>query len=207
MFYFVSLFRIHTNEKISVTVCWAQLSGPAVVLYGFTIFSQPGSKEDELALSMPENKEHFIQSHHQYYMPVLHVLFALCMVSMASSLYLLKVRWQSFREKEFSPAHVSFCAPLVSHANALQTYRSSLNAFSSSASGKTSKARHVHHSVGSVSVLHLLLTFLYLYVSLLKCEVITVPVLDSELNLWDLAGVGNDMEIFRKSSKLVSDKC
>ena len=49
--------------------------------------------------------------------------------------------------------------------------------------------------------------FLYLYVSLLKCEVDTVPVLDSELNLWNLAGVGNDMEIFRKSSKLVSDKC
>ena len=44
-------------------------------------------------------------------------------------------------------------------------------------------------------------------VSLLKCEDITVPVLDSELNLWDLAGAGNDMEIFRTSSKLVSDKC
>ena len=152
MFYFVSLFRIHTNEKISVPVCWAQLSGPAVVLYGFTIFSQPGSKEDELSLLIPENKEHFIQSHHQYYMPVLHVLFALCMVSMASSLYCLKVRWQSFKDKQFSPAHVSFCAPLVSHANALQTYRSSLNAFSSSASGKTFKARYFLHSVGSVSV-------------------------------------------------------
>ena len=142
MFYFVSLFRIHTNEKISVPVCWAQLGGPAVVLYGFTICSQPGSKEDDLALLIPEKKEHFYQIHHKYYMPVLHVLFALCMVSMASSLYLLRARWQSFREKEFSPAHVSFCAPLVAHANALQTYRSSLNAFSSPASGKTFKARH-----------------------------------------------------------------
>ncbi|KAL3802939.1 hypothetical protein ACHAW5_008415 [Stephanodiscus triporus] len=142
MFYFVSLFRIHTNEKISVPVCWAQLGGPAVVLYGFTIFGQPGSKEDDLVLLIPENKEHFYQIHHQYYMPVLHVLFALCMVSMASSLYLLRARWQPFREKEFSPAHVSFCAPLAAHVNALQTYRSSLKAFSSPASGKTFKARH-----------------------------------------------------------------
>jgi hypothetical protein len=50
------------------------------------------------------------------------------------------------------------------------------------------------------------LTFFCLFVSILS-EVITVPVLDSELNLWDLAGVVNDMEIFRTSSKLVPDKC
>ena len=139
MFYLVSLYRIHTNEKISAPVCWVQLSGPAVALYGFTIFSQPGSEADDYALLIQENKEHFYQIHRTYYMPVLHVMFGFCMISMASSLFLLRTKWKSFREKEFSPAHVSFCAPLVSHANAMQAYRSSLQKFSTSPPGTTFK--------------------------------------------------------------------
>ena len=131
MFYFLSLYRIHTNEKISVPVCWAQLSGPAVALYGFTLFSQPGTRADDNALFIPENEEHYYRIHGQYYMPILHVLFVLCMISMVSSMYLLISRYKSFRQKEFSPAHLSFCAPLVSHTNALQVYRSSLDAFTS----------------------------------------------------------------------------
>jgi len=130
MFYVVALYRIHTNEKISVPVCWVQLSGPAVVLYGFTIFSQPGSDSDDFALLIQENKENFYQIHRRFYMPVMNILFTFCMVSMASSLYLLRTRWKAFRDKEFSPAHVSFAAPLISHANAMQAYRSSLNKFS-----------------------------------------------------------------------------
>ena len=69
MFFIVSLYRIHTNDKISAPVCWVQLSGPAVVLYGFTIFSQPGSDEDDLALQVQANKEHFFRVHEKYYMP------------------------------------------------------------------------------------------------------------------------------------------
>lgn len=142
MFYFVALYRIHANEKISLPVCWVQLSGPAVVLYGFTIFSQPGSARDDSALMIPENKEHFIRIHQQYYMPVLHVLFTFCLISMASSLFLLRARWKTFQEKEFSPAHVSFCAPLVSHSNAVQAYISSLNQFSFSPTGTTFKVSY-----------------------------------------------------------------
>ena len=63
MFFCVSLYRIHTNEKISAPVCWVQLSGPAVVLYGFTIFSQPGSDEDDYALLIEENRRHFFYIH------------------------------------------------------------------------------------------------------------------------------------------------
>eukprot|EP00984_Skeletonema_dohrnii_P033450 scaffold30111_cov72-Skeletonema_dohrnii-CCMP3373.AAC.1 len=112
MFYFVALYRLHTNEKISAVVCWLQLSGPAVVLYGYSIFSQPGSDEEELSLLNPENKAHFFQVHRKYYMPLNHLLFAFCMISMASALYCLKTRWASFKSKEFSPAHVSaMCSP------------------------------------------------------------------------------------------------
>jgi len=137
MFYVVSLYRIHTNDKISAPVCWVQLSGPAVVLYGFTIFSQPGSDVGNAALMLKENYDHFDYIHRKYYMPVLHVMFAFCMVSMVSSLYLLRIKWKSFRTKEFSPAHVSFCAPMVAHCNAMQAYRSSLQKFSTSPRGTT----------------------------------------------------------------------
>eukprot|EP01082_Thalassiosira_pseudonana_P002953 g3230.t1.1.5e174189 g3230 g3230.t1 contig12:1666290-1669497(-) len=131
MFYFVALYRIHTNAKISAPVCWVQLSGPAVILYGFTIFGQPGSDEEELSLMIPENKEHFFSIHRHFYMPVMHFFFVCCVVSMVSALYCLKTRWKPFREKEFSPAHISFCAPLASHSNAMQAYRSALNKYSS----------------------------------------------------------------------------
>ena len=139
MIYMLSQIRIHTNDKISASVCWVQLSGPAVVLYGFSIFSQPGSDKDDFALLVEENKEHFFYVHRTFYMPIMHVLFAFCMFSMVSSLYLVRSKWKDFREKEFSPAHVSFGAPLVAHVNAMQAYRSSLQKFSPNPPGTTFK--------------------------------------------------------------------
>ena len=150
MFYVVSLYRIHTNDKISAPVCWVQLSGPAMVLYGFTIFSQPGSDVGNSALMLKENYDHFYYIHRKYYMPVLHVMFAFCMVSMVSSLYLLRIKWKSFRMKEFSPAHVSFCAPMVAHCNAMQAYRSSLQKFSTSPRGTTFEVSIEEHLILSI---------------------------------------------------------
>ena len=150
MFYVVSLYRIHTNDKISAPVCWVQLSGPAIVLYGFTIFSQPGSDVGNAALMLKENYDHFHYIHRKYYMPVLHVMFAFCMVSMVSSLYLLRIKWKSFRMKEFSPAHVSFCAPMVAHCNAMQAYRSSLQKFSTSPRGTTFEVSIEEHLILSI---------------------------------------------------------
>lgn len=116
-------------------MCWVQLSGPAVVLYGFTIFAQPGSDEDEYALLINENKEHFFRVHREYYVPVLNALFVLLIVSMASSLYLLRKKWKAFREREFSPAHVIFACPTVAYTNTLQAYRSSFLKYSLSPPG------------------------------------------------------------------------
>eukprot|EP00804_Cyclotella_cryptica_P014103 CCRYP_005559-RB/>CCRYP_005559-RB protein AED:0.29 eAED:0.29 QI:2035/1/1/1/0.8/0.66/6/1098/576 len=130
MFYFVALYRIHANIKISAPVCWVQISGPAVVLYGFSIFGQPGSDEDELLLTVEENKQHFLSVHRTYFMPFMHFFYACCMISMASAVYCLSIRYKVFREKEFSPAHVGFCAPMLSHTNAMQVYRSAVKRFS-----------------------------------------------------------------------------
>jgi len=130
MFYFVALYRLHTNKKISAIVCWLQLSGPAVVLYALSIFGQPGSDVEEMSVSNPKNKEQYFQVHRTYFMPLIHLLFVFCMISMASALYCLKTRWASIQSKEFSPAHVGFCAPLASHTNAILSYRSNLNKYS-----------------------------------------------------------------------------
>ena len=56
---------------------------------------------------------------------------ALTMVGLVSAVHSLWVRWPKFKTKPFSPAHVAFCFPTLSHTNAIQAYRASLNAYSS----------------------------------------------------------------------------
>jgi hypothetical protein len=42
----------------------------------------------------------------------------------------LWARWPNFRLREFSPAHIAFVFPILSHANAVQAYRSGVDTFS-----------------------------------------------------------------------------
>ena len=134
--------------------------------------------------------------------PVMHILFAFCLLSMASSLYLLKTRWKSFREKEFSPAHVSFCAPLVSHTNAMQAYRSSLNKFSSTLPSTLFKA-----SLELLNQLHNLFVELICFFSLyhVKNEDLALSLLDLVFNLRNSTSICHDVEFFPFSTKLVPD--
>jgi len=55
---------------------------------------------------------------------------ALSLLGMAASLHSLYDRWSDFKRKEFSPAHVAFCFPTLSHANAIQAYRGAVMSFS-----------------------------------------------------------------------------
>lgn len=64
------------------------------------------------------------------YLPCMHFLFVLCLLGIAASIYSLVVRWDDFRKLQFSPAHAAFCAPCLSHANAIQAYRAAVNSFS-----------------------------------------------------------------------------
>jgi len=57
-------------------------------------------------------------------------LFANAVLGFASSVQSLWVRWDTFRKKQFSPAHAAFCFPILAHANAVQAYRSAIDAFS-----------------------------------------------------------------------------
>jgi hypothetical protein len=120
----ISVMRVWSNEKISATVCWIQMSAPAVSLYALTIMAQPTFEEEHPDLTR------FQRLHRVLYLPGMHFMFILALIGMASSLHSLYVRWASFHKKEFSPAHAAFCFPVLAHANAVQAYRGAIDAFS-----------------------------------------------------------------------------
>lgn len=72
--------------------------------------------------------QHFLKI---YFLPSQHFFMALTMIGLVSAIHSLWVRWPAFKTKPFSPAHVAFCFPTLSHTNAIQAYRASLNAYSS----------------------------------------------------------------------------
>jgi hypothetical protein len=128
--FFISIIRVALNKKIAAPVCWIQLSAPSIALYAATIMSQPTYEQEMLIeQSARANHSYHVQMH-EYYLPFLHCMFALCLLGMASSVHSLWARWDVFKQKEFSPAHLAFCFPTLSHTNAVQAYRASLNSFS-----------------------------------------------------------------------------
>lgn len=100
------------------------MSAPDISLYAMTIMAQPSFKEE-----LPDINN-FQKIHRMMYLPCMHFLFALCLVGMAASLNGLRVRWKEFMKLPFSPAHASFCCPILSHANAVQAYRAAIISFS-----------------------------------------------------------------------------
>ena len=109
---------------MSAPATWIQMSAPAVSLYALTIMAQPSFIEEHPDVT------HFQKVHRMVYLPCMHVLFALAIVGMISSIQSFIVRWPSFKTKAFSPAHAAFCFPTLAHANAVQAYRAAVNTFS-----------------------------------------------------------------------------
>lgn len=100
------------------------MSAPAISLYALTIMAQPSFEEEHPDVTR------FQRVHRMIYLPCMHFLFALACIGLASSCQALFTRWDSFKKKEFSPAHVAFCFPTLAHANAIQAYRGAVDAFS-----------------------------------------------------------------------------
>ena len=78
----------------------------------------------------PQMKAHFVSVLHHYYLPLHHFLFACSLLGVCSAVHGVLSRWKKFKEKSFSPAHVAFVAPTLSHTNAIQSYRATLNSLS-----------------------------------------------------------------------------
>jgi len=123
-FFPVSLFRVTCNRKISAQVCWIQMSAPSIALYALTIMAQPTFEAEHPDVT------NFQKIHRMVYLPMMHFMFFLSVIGALSSVQSLVVRWDTLRKKEFSPAFAAFCFPTLAHANAVQAYRSAVDAFS-----------------------------------------------------------------------------
>jgi hypothetical protein len=124
-FFPISLVRVTLNKKISAPVSWIQMSAPAVSLYAMTIMTQPSFEEEH-----PDINE-YQRLHRMVYLPCMHLLFVAAMLGAISSAQSLYVRWDSFKNIEFSPAHTAFCFPTLAHAGSVQAYRGAIKPFSS----------------------------------------------------------------------------
>jgi hypothetical protein len=152
VFFPISLVRVYFNRKISATVgaflsfneCrldlirklmfplfqsaaftgWMQMSAPNVALYAVTIMAQPSFEEENPDINQ------YQRLHRRYYLPFMSFLFGLCLLGAVASVHSLVVRWSEFRKLPFSPAHAAFCAPSLSHCNAVQAYRAAVMSFS-----------------------------------------------------------------------------
>jgi len=124
LFFPISLIRVAVNRKIAATVGWMQMSAPNVSLYALTIMAQPSFMEEHPDVTT------FQIVHRLVYLPCMHFLFGMCLLGMCASIHSLVVRWKEFSKLPFSPAHVAFCAPTLSHANAVQAYRGAVDSFS-----------------------------------------------------------------------------
>jgi hypothetical protein len=137
--FFVSVIRVAMNKKIAAPVCWITVSAPSITLYGFTLIAQPyGLKEKALESSAPllhQNHDWMVQ----YFLPAQHFLMILSLIGLASAVHGVTTRWEAFSKKPFNPAYAAFCFPTLSHTNAVQAYRSNVNAFSSLPSGSPFK--------------------------------------------------------------------
>lgn len=125
-----SIYRVVMNHKIAAPVCFIQLSAPSITMYAMTIMAQPSRLREQQLEASPALMTHFQELHRDLYLPVQHFMMILSLVGMVSVLHSLWARWPKFRLKEFSPAHVAFVFPLLSHTNAVQAYRSGVDSFS-----------------------------------------------------------------------------
>ena len=119
-----SLIRVALNEKMSATICWMNMMGPAVSLYSLAIIMEPTFQQERPDIS------HFQMVQRSIYIPTMTCLFGLCIIGMISSVHGFIVRWRQLSRETFSPAHAAYSFPLLMHAMAVQSYRSSLDFFS-----------------------------------------------------------------------------
>ena len=129
--FFVSVARAYLNHKLAATVCWIQLSAPSLTLYALTLVSQPTELDILRFEQSPEAKAQYQSFLTTYYLPTQHIFMFLTMVGLVSAVHSLWVRWPTFQTKPFSPAHIAFCFPTLSHTNAIQAYRATVLALSS----------------------------------------------------------------------------
>jgi hypothetical protein len=163
---YCSVVRVALNKKIAAPVAWIGLSAPSITMYGLALVAQPTPYKQELLDSdsvvlQLRNHDWMIK----HYLPFQHFMMILSLVGLASALHGLISRWDTFRKKPFSPAHVAFCFPTLSHTNAVQAYRGAVNSFSSIPAGSPFKVVLYTYWVFFLvvgTILNIVFTYMYI---------------------------------------------
>ena len=148
------------NDKMSATICWMNMMGPAVSLYALAIIMEPTFSQERPDIS------HFQTVQRSIYLPSMTCLFGLCIIGMISSVHGLIARWKQISTEEFSPAHAAYSFPLLMHAMAVQSFRSSLDFFApaGAVSAQLKSALHVYWMVllvvGTITALTCIVMYL-----------------------------------------------
>jgi hypothetical protein len=139
------------------------MMGPSISLYSLAIIMEPTFSQERPDIS------HFQTVQRSVYLPIMTCLFGLCIIGMISSVHGLIVRWKQIAREEFSPAHAAYSFPLLMHAMAIQSYRSSLDFFapSDAASAQLKAALHAYWMFLLVFGTFVALTCIVLYLAFL----------------------------------------
>eukprot|EP00529_Nitzschia_sp_RCC80_P011320 CAMPEP_0113521452 /NCGR_PEP_ID=MMETSP0014_2-20120614/44648_1 /TAXON_ID=2857 /ORGANISM="Nitzschia sp." /LENGTH=615 /DNA_ID=CAMNT_0000419413 /DNA_START=470 /DNA_END=2315 /DNA_ORIENTATION=+ /assembly_acc=CAM_ASM_000159 len=121
--FLLAIYRAYTNMKISAPVCFISLSAPSITMYAMTTMAQPSPEREAILEASPELTTRWDEIHRNSFIPAMHFMMFLSMLGFASSLHSLARRWDEFKLKPFSPAHAAFVFPVLSHTNAIQSYR------------------------------------------------------------------------------------
>jgi hypothetical protein len=151
-------------------------------MYAMTIMAQPSPGRAILLETSPELATRFDDMHRQIYLPMQHTMMILSLIGFASSLHCLWSRWPQFRKKEFSPAHIAFVFPILSHTNAVQAYRSGVDSFSNIPVGNPFKVTLFTYWLSCLifgTILNFIITYKYV-VRLPKWTKIDVAFLSDE---------------------------
>jgi hypothetical protein len=80
------IYRAAVNHKIAAPVCFISLSAPSITMYAMTIMAQPSPERISEMADAPDIRVWWHEIHRKVYLPVMHFMFFLSLIGMASSL-------------------------------------------------------------------------------------------------------------------------
>jgi len=163
--FFTAIYRATVNVNIAAPVCFISLSAPSITMYAMTIMAQPTLEQEAQLEASPDMMTWWKGIHRTLYLPVMHSMMFLSLVGLVSSLQCLWARWHVFKKKAFSPAHVAFIFPMLSHTNSVQAYRSGVIAYSGMAVGSPYKVAIFSYWLTFLvvgTILNLIFTYKYI---------------------------------------------
>jgi len=151
----ISLFRVYNDRtnKIPLTVCWIQLSAPAVLTVAVLSIKSPESRPSARPI---------IDS-------LAYCLLALMMVSVASVSHATYRKYPKFKQSNFTPAHAAFCFPTCAHFAGISAFHGYLStSHPGMVGGKFERCVFFYMAFTAVAATFVTGTIVFLYVRSLR---------------------------------------